>query len=165
MARRVGDVNIPRQVSASYADTAPSEALQGRESRSEASEPRCHGVYGTCRGESDFVAVMNATKFNSHLQPVAQRPAQTVRARSKMSGILHIPDTAARQTQLRRQKAVNAHASRLRNDTDNFQPVGGACAPGHDFLAHGGLVDVHHLELAPQRLERQPTGQLRVEAV
>ena len=49
----------------------------------------------SCRDESDFVAVMNAPKFNSHLQPVAQRLAQTVRACSKMSGILHILDTAA----------------------------------------------------------------------
>ena len=37
----------------------------------------------------------------------------------------------------------------------------GACALGHDFLAHGGIV-VLHLELASQLLERQPTGQVRI---
>ena len=104
---------------------------------------------------------MNATKFNSHMQPVAQRPAQTIRACSKKSGILHILDTAARQTQLSRQKAVNAQASRLGNDTDNFQPASGSCGRGHDFLAHSGIV-VLNLELASQLLERKPTGQVRV---
>ena len=95
------------QVRARTIDSAPRAASGGvLLAQLPRARRRCRGRgpsgFSTCRGESDLVAVMNATKVNSHLQPVAQRPAQSVRACRKTSRILHVPDAAARQTQLGR---------------------------------------------------------------